>query len=94
MRKSDWNDFLDANEAHTLTLTLDQRNLLAEAGQHIDWLESRKRFSEEQAAELLAALEQLVEEMRPTRPDWHLDISTEGQRMARAAIDKARRGRT
>ena len=42
------------------------------------------------APDLLAALEQLVEEMRPMRPDWHLDISSEGQRMARAAIRQAR----
>lgn len=59
MRKADWEKFLDANEAHVLTLTLDQRNLIADAGQHIDWLESRKRFAEEQAAELLAACEAL-----------------------------------
>lgn len=42
------------------------------------------------APSLLAALEQIIEEFNPKRPDWHLMVSSEGQRMARAAIAKAR----
>jgi hypothetical protein len=61
MNRSDWNTFLDQNEAHALTLALDQRNLIADAGQHIDWLESRKRFSEEQVVELREQLATLHE---------------------------------
>lgn len=48
MDRDAWADFLEANEAGPLTLTLAQRNLIADADQHIDWLESRKRFNEEQ----------------------------------------------
>lgn len=42
------------------------------------------------APELLAALEQIIEEFNPKRPEWHLMVSSEGQRLARAAVAKAR----
>jgi hypothetical protein len=41
------------------------------------------------APELLDALQKIIEEFNPKRPEWHLMVSSEGQRMARAAIAKA-----
>ena len=82
MNKSDWSAFVEANEQRTLTLTLAQRNLIADADQHIDWLESRKRFSEERVTQLLAACELALSYIEDGAPQTAAD-------RLRTAITKA-----
>lgn len=44
------------------------------------------------APDLFEALMKIIEEFNPKRPEWHLMVSSEGQRMARTAIEKAIKG--
>jgi len=56
MDRDAWADFVDANEAHRLTLTLAQRNLIAQADQRIDWLEIELARSVDEIARMREAL--------------------------------------
>ena len=59
MNRTEWNEFVAANDREALTLTLADRNLISDADEHINWLESRKRHSEAQVATARAALQEV-----------------------------------
>lgn len=56
MDRDAWADFIEANEAHRLTLTLAQRNLIAQADQRIEWLEIELAQSVDQIARMREGL--------------------------------------
>lgn len=51
-----WHAFVEENEAHALVLTLDQRNLISDADQHMSWLAAYKRQNEDEIANLRTQL--------------------------------------
>lgn len=59
--------------------------------QTIAELREQLATAHEALGQSVAAMEQVEEECRPARPEWYLNISSEGQRMLRAALAAARK---
>lgn len=58
-----WHAFVEENEAHALELTLDQRNLIYDADQHMRRLAERNAHAEDEIATLRTQLARAREEI-------------------------------
>jgi hypothetical protein len=55
--RDEWDQLVEQNEEHTLTLTLAQRNAIADANAYICELEAANRRLRDESADLLAVCE-------------------------------------
>lgn len=58
-----WADLVNANEEHTLTLTLDQRNSIGEVNDYMEWLEDQLEDARQRINELSEELAETSEEL-------------------------------
>lgn len=58
-----WNDLIQANEDHALTLTLDQRNGLGEVNDYLEWLEYHLNAAQARVKELQQELTETSEQL-------------------------------